>query len=47
MGEIILQENNKLSDDAESHRNIDSYIDENGLYEIYNMSLDENKEETE
>ena len=45
--EIILQENNKLSAEAESHKNIDSEIDENDLYLIDNMSLDENKEKTE
>ena len=39
---IILQENNKVSAESESHENIDFEIDENNLYHIDNMSLDEN-----
>ena len=38
--EIILQDNNKGSDEYESHENIDSKINENDLYDIDNMSLD-------
>ena len=42
MDDIILQYKNKVSAEYESHGNIDSEIDENGLYEIDNMSLDSN-----
>ena len=34
----------KLSIEEKSHSNIDSEFDENDLYDIDNMSLDENKE---
>ena len=43
--DIILQDNNKLSAEDEAHKNIDSEAYEDDLYEIDNMSLDENKEE--
>ena len=45
--EIILQENNKLIAEYEAHENTDSEIDENNIYEIDNMILDEKKENTE
>ena len=41
--EIILQENNKVSTEAEAHENIDSKIDGNCLYQVDDMSLDEKK----
>ena len=41
--EIILWENKKLSAEAESYYNIDSEINENDIYYIDNMSLDEKK----
>ena len=47
MYEIILQENKKLGAEDESLGNIDSEIDGNDLYDIYNMSLDEKKENIE
>ena len=39
--EIILQDNNELSVEYESHQKINSEINENDLYEIDKMSLDE------
>ena len=42
--EIILQENNKLSAEYEAQEKINHEIDENDLYEIDTMSLDEYKE---
>ena len=47
MDEIILQENNKLSAEDDAHNIIDSEIDENDIYGIYNVSLDKNKENNE
>ena len=46
LDDIILQENNKLSAEAKSHKKIDYEIDENNLYEIDNISLDETKKNT-
>ena len=43
MDEILLQKNNKVSAEDESHENIESYLDENDLYHIYNISLDDKK----
>ena len=43
MDEIILQENNELISEDESHGNIYSKIDKKGIYEIDNMSHDEKK----
>ena len=43
MDDIIHQENNKLNAKAKSHKKIDSEINKNNLYQIDNMSLDENK----
>ena len=43
VGDIVLQENNKLITGAEAHENIYSEIYENDLYQIDNMSLDEKK----
>ena len=40
---IIFQQNKKLSVEDESHENIKSKVDENYLYEIDDMSLDEKK----
>ena len=42
--EITLQENRKLSVEEKARENTDSEVDENYLYEIDNMSLDEKKE---
>ena len=42
--EIIQQENKKLSAEDEAHGSIYSGIDENNIYEIDNMILDEKKE---
>ena len=39
--EMLLQENNKVSTE-----NIESELDGNDLYHIYNMSLDNKKENT-
>ena len=47
MDEIILQDNKKVSAEAESHEKINSEIDENNPYDIDNTSLDKNKEKTE
>ena len=47
MYEILVQKNNKLIAEAESHGNIESEINGNDLYQIYNISLDERKENTE
>ena len=44
MDEIILKENNKVSAEEEAHENTESDFDENDLYQIDNMSLDEKKE---
>ena len=41
--QIILKKKNKLSAEDEAHNNVDSEIDEDGLYEIDNMSLHEKK----
>ena len=46
MDYIILKGNNKVSAESKPHENIDSEIDENDLYQIFNMSLDEEKEHT-
>ena len=45
--DIILQDNKKLSAEAEAHENIDDEMYKNGLYDIDNRSLDERKENTE
>ena len=42
--EIILRDNNKLSAEYEAHENINDEINEDNLYEIDNMSIEENKE---
>ena len=39
MDEIILQENNEVSNESESHKNIDFEIIENDLYQIDYMGL--------
>ena len=44
MDDIILKNSKILSTKEESKGKIDSEINENNLYEIDNMSLDENKE---
>ena len=44
MDVIILQENNKVSAEEESHENIESDFYENDLYQIDNMSLDDRRE---
>ena len=41
--EIILQENNKVSDESESHENIEYDLDGNYLHQIENISLDDKK----
>ena len=38
---ILLQENNKVSAEEEAHENIESELDEDDLYHIDKMSLDE------
>ena len=38
---ILLQENNKVSAEEEAHENIESELDEDDLYNIDKMSLDE------
>ena len=43
---IILQENNKVSAGIEVQEIIESEFDENNLYRIYNMSLEEKKGKT-
>ena len=43
---ILLQENIKVSAE-EAHENIESYFDDNDLYQIENMSLDDKKENIE
>ena len=43
MDEILLQENNKVSAESEAHGKIEFEIDENYLYQIYNMSLEVKK----
>ena len=40
LDEILLQENNKVSNEYEAHKNIESDIYENDLYHIENRSLD-------
>ena len=47
MDGILIQDNNKVSSEDESHENIESYINENDLYQIDNISLDDKKEQTE
>ena len=44
MDEILLQENQKVSADKGANKNIESDFDENKLYQIDNMSLDNTKE---
>ena len=41
--EIILQKNLKMSAEDDAHENIDSKVDKNNLYDIYNISIDEKK----
>ena len=43
LDDITLQENKKLSAEAEAHGNIDPEINKNDIYDIGSMSLDENK----
>ena len=43
MDEILIQEKKSVSAEKESHENIESDYDENKLYQIYNMSLDDTK----
>ena len=43
LDEILLKGSNKVSVEAESHENIESELNENDLYQIYNMSIDEKK----
>ena len=44
---ILLQENQKVSDEREAHENIESDFDESELYWIDSMSLDDTKEKLE
>ena len=46
MDEILPQYNNKVSAEAEAHENIESDLDENDIYNIDNISLDDRKEKT-
>ena len=45
--EILLQENQKLISEKGEHENIESDFDENDLYQIDNMSLEDTKEKLE
>ena len=45
--QIILKKNNKYIPEDEAHYNINYKFDEDNLYDIENMSLDEKKEEEE
>ena len=45
--DIVLHQNNQLSAEDEEHYNIYYEIDEDGLYDIDNMILDEKKENKE
>ena len=45
--EILLNENGKVSDEKEALEHIDSDFDENYLYHIVNMSIEETKEKLE
>ena len=47
MGAILLQENNKVSAEAQAHKNIESDINYNYLYHIDIIILDDNKEKIE
>ena len=40
---ILLQENNKVSAEAEANEKIESELNKNDLYQIDNMSIDDNK----
>ena len=40
---ILHQENNKVSAEEEVHKNTKSDFDENNLYQVDNMSLDDKK----
>ena len=44
---MLLQENNKVSAEEEAHKNIEFYFDENDMYQIDNMSLEDKKENIE
>ena len=43
MDEILLQENNKVSDEDGAHKNIESDFYENKLYHIDNKILEDTK----
>ena len=43
MDEILLQENQKVCAEKESHENVKSYFDENELYKIDNVILNDTK----
>ena len=45
--EILLEEDNKVSAEEEAQENIESDFNENDLYHIDNMSLDDKKENIE
>ena len=45
--EILLHENEKVSAAREAHENVDSDFDDNKIYQIDNMSLEETKEKLE
>ena len=40
MDEILLHENEKVNDMKEAPENVESYFDENKIYQIDNMSLE-------
>ena len=44
MDKILLHENEKLSAAKEAHEKVESDFDENELYHIENMSLEDTKE---
>ena len=47
MDGIILQENQKVSAEEESHGNIESGFDQSEIYQVNNMSLEDTKEKLE
>ena len=42
-----MRENEKVSATKEAHENVESDFDDNKIYQIYNMSLEETKEKLE
>ena len=44
MDEILVQEDNTLSSEEDAHENIEQNFDDNNLYQIDNMNIDDKKE---